>query len=440
MDMPADRPRREEYADQTPAAVIDAPRQLFAENGFFQTKVEQIAKLSRVSPATVYAQCGGKQGLLRLLMNSWTETPAVDESYQESLAADDAALVMQTLSAGYLQITRQWGDVIRVVIDVAPHDAESAAVLATAQERHNHNLTGICRHLEDIGALRDGVDARLATRIITYYYGIDGLLRTRDVFGWSLERANTWLLDNASAAVLRQRLRASGRKRRIQTRVDPPGVAREDLGPVAVSQRRLVHVAFGVVPGEVAGRVVAADRAQHLRREQDVARFDHRGQQVDAGLVVHAGVEEDVVHQQGLDRRALLPGGDAEEPAPVVGHRAAAVRDHEPQRREPAEPVPHQQLHEGGGVRVEVVRAERVRGRVARGGHVDHGRDVELDHLLVQREPVRVGQRRRGPPRAGRVRVQVAADEPELGEAAVELFDAAVERLPPVLPAVGGAA
>jgi hypothetical protein len=57
--------------------------------------------------------------------------------------------------------------------------------------------------LLDIGALRDGVDARLATRIITYYYGIDGLLRTSDVFGWSLERANTWLLANASAAVLR---------------------------------------------------------------------------------------------------------------------------------------------------------------------------------------------------------------------------------------------
>ncbi len=94
-------------------------------------------------------------------MDSWTETPAVAESYQESLAADDAVLVMQTLSAAYLQITKQWGDVIRVVIDVAPHDGEFAAVLATAQKRHNHNLTEICRHLEDIGALRDGVDARL---------------------------------------------------------------------------------------------------------------------------------------------------------------------------------------------------------------------------------------------------------------------------------------
>jgi hypothetical protein len=33
----------------------------------------------------------------------------------------------------------------------------------------------------------------MADRIITYYYGIDGPLRTRDVFGWLLERSNQWL-------------------------------------------------------------------------------------------------------------------------------------------------------------------------------------------------------------------------------------------------------
>jgi len=151
----------------------------------------------------VYAQCGGKQGLLRSLTDSWTQTQVIVESHQESLATADAALVMQTLSTAYLQITKQWGDVIRVVLDVAPHDDESGAVLATAEKRHHHNLAEICRHLEDIGALHDDVDARLATRIITFYYGIDGLLRTRDVFGWSLERSNKWLLAQASAAVLR---------------------------------------------------------------------------------------------------------------------------------------------------------------------------------------------------------------------------------------------
>src|SRR6201996_2353254 len=106
MDTPSDRSRREEYADQTRAAVIAAARQLFAENGFFQTKVEEIAKLGRVSPATVYAQCGGKQGLLRLLMDSWTQSEAVAEAYQESLAAADAGLLIHNLSAAYLQITK----------------------------------------------------------------------------------------------------------------------------------------------------------------------------------------------------------------------------------------------------------------------------------------------------------------------------------------------
>jgi AcrR family transcriptional regulator len=203
MDSPPDRPRREEYPEQTRAAVVAAARQLFAESGFFQTKVEQIARLSRVSPATVYAQCGGKHGLLRSLMDSWTQAPLIVESLRESLAADDPVLVMQTLSTAYLRITEQWGDVIQVVINVAPHDDEAGQVLATARQRHDNNLTAICRHLEDTGALRGDVDARLATRIITYYYGIDGLLRIRDVFGWSLERSNEWALAHASAAVLR---------------------------------------------------------------------------------------------------------------------------------------------------------------------------------------------------------------------------------------------
>jgi AcrR family transcriptional regulator len=206
MERPPDRPRHEEYPDQTRAAVLAAARRLFAESGFFQTRVEQIAKLSRVSPATVYAQCGGKQGLLRSLMDSWTQAPVIVEFEQKALATDDAAAVMQTLSTAYLQITEQWGDVVRVVIDVAPHDDESGVVLATAQRRHNRSLTTICRHLEDIGALRDDVDARLASRIITYYYGIDGLLRTREVFGWSLKRSNEWLLAHASAAVMRSPL------------------------------------------------------------------------------------------------------------------------------------------------------------------------------------------------------------------------------------------
>ena len=71
---PAERPRsrRDEYAEQTREAVVASARALFAERGYFATTINDIAAASRVSPGTVYQQCGGKQGLLRTLMDTWT--------------------------------------------------------------------------------------------------------------------------------------------------------------------------------------------------------------------------------------------------------------------------------------------------------------------------------------------------------------------------------
>ena len=79
-------------------------------------------------------------------------------------------------------------------------------------------------------------------------------------------------------------------------------------------------------------------------------------------------------------------------------------------------------------VGVDVVRAERVEVGVARRRDVDHRRDVELHERLVEREPVLVGERPRRPVPAGRVGIEVAADEPELLDAAAELRDRVVER------------
>src|SRR5208282_3874935 len=47
--------RREEYAQATRQAIVDAARRLFSERGYFCVKVDEIAALARVAPATVYA-------------------------------------------------------------------------------------------------------------------------------------------------------------------------------------------------------------------------------------------------------------------------------------------------------------------------------------------------------------------------------------------------
>jgi AcrR family transcriptional regulator len=198
------RPRREEYPELTRRAVLEAARQLFGERGFFQVKVDEIAAASRVSPATVYAQCGGKHGLLRSLMDTWTTDTRIGQNEQDILASDDPAIVLRKLTEGYRIMHERWSDVITIVLDVAPHDKEAATILATAQQRHRRSLAKTCRHLADIDGLRDGVDARTAARLITYFYGIDGLVRAQRVLGWPIARTNEWLLVQTSAAVLRR--------------------------------------------------------------------------------------------------------------------------------------------------------------------------------------------------------------------------------------------
>ena len=104
------------------------------------------------------------------------------------------------------------------------------------------------------------------------------------------------------------------------------------------------------------------------------------------------------------------------------------MRDDEAQRREVPEQVALQELHEGGGVGVDVVGAGRVEVAVAGAGDVDHRRHVQLDHLLEERIPGPVGERWPGPVPARRVRVQVAADEAQLRHAALQLRDGMGDR------------
>jgi hypothetical protein len=89
-----------------------------------------------------------------------------------------------------------------------------------------------------------------------------------------------------------------------------------------------------------------------------------------------------------------------------------------------------QALHEGRGVGVEVVRAGGVEAGVAAGADVHHGRDVVLDHLLVDGVPVAVAQRRAGPVAARRVGVEVDGHVAVLLDALHQFGDAGLGSTP----------
>jgi AcrR family transcriptional regulator len=195
--------RREEYAQATRQAIIDAARRLFCERGYFSTKVDEIAALARVAPATVYAVSGGKHGLLNTLIEIWAAAPIVATTIESIEAMDDPTAILRTVAATGRQIREEFGDIIRVAVATAPHDQAAFQSLAAATAQYRQAFAPIAQRLLNLGALHNGMDVNQAVDIFWFYFGYAALFTLHDDNGWSWERAEEWLCDQANCALLR---------------------------------------------------------------------------------------------------------------------------------------------------------------------------------------------------------------------------------------------
>jgi AcrR family transcriptional regulator len=195
--------RRAEYAEATRRAIIAAARELFAERGYTATKVDEVAALARVSPATVYAVAGGKQGLLHTLVDDWTQAPEVDEAYRAIEDAANADAVLNIVASTCKRMRCDWGDVMKIVLATAPLDETAAATLRTATERYRAGTLLAALRLADLNALKPGVSVRDANDVLWFYFGYSGFFTLMEDNGWSADRSEAWLREMAATAVLR---------------------------------------------------------------------------------------------------------------------------------------------------------------------------------------------------------------------------------------------
>src|SRR5262249_15366689 len=112
-------------------------------------------------------------------------------------------------------------------------------------------------------------------------------------------------------------------------------------------------------------RIYTPYRSKHLRPEQDIIQIHHLEQQLNAALVVHASIEEDITHHMLLQWWPVEHVRQAAITAPVVGHRPATMGNDEAERRKVPEQITLYELHECRGVGVDIVRTGRVEASVA---------------------------------------------------------------------------
>jgi len=195
--------RRQEYAQATQLAIVDAARSLFAQRGYFATKVEDIAVAARVAPATVYAVAGGKQGLLHTLMETWTTDPIVASTLQRISTMSDPVEVIRLTATSAREMRERFADVMRVMMTTAPHDRSVAEQLHVATTRYRKALLPISRRLHVLGALLPGTTVEHAVDVLWFYFGYSSYFTLHDDNGWSYKKAEQWLADEACRALLR---------------------------------------------------------------------------------------------------------------------------------------------------------------------------------------------------------------------------------------------
>jgi AcrR family transcriptional regulator len=195
--------RREEYAAATRQAIVDAARELFSKRGFFSTKVDEIAARARVSPATVYAVSGGKHGLLRTLIELWTGDPIIGATIAGVKTMDDPVAIVRLVAGLRRRVQEDFGDVVRVLLNTAPHDKAAAESMKAVTARCRRSFVPISRRLAELGALREELDVDQAVDLWWFYFGYSGMSTLHDENGWTYARAEEWLCREACRALLR---------------------------------------------------------------------------------------------------------------------------------------------------------------------------------------------------------------------------------------------
>jgi AcrR family transcriptional regulator len=191
--------RRQEYAAATRAAIIQAARELFAQQGFFATKVEDIAARARVAPATVYTSVGGKHALLSVLMEQLASWQPRKRTFERIAHASTSREVLAALAQGTRSTREEWADVQRVITETAPHDTAASTVHAERVKRYRSALDTV---VDGLAALEGpAFDRDRAAAVLWFYFGPSSYLPLHDDLGWSYEEAETWLLAQCEYAL-----------------------------------------------------------------------------------------------------------------------------------------------------------------------------------------------------------------------------------------------
>jgi AcrR family transcriptional regulator len=194
-------PRRKDAAEATRAAILDAARRLFVEEGYEKATVGDIAKAARVAVPTVYGSTGGKAAILAALLRPAVEDPVVGQTMAAVAALNDPVQIIEAVAAGTRSNNERHWDLVWTLYRHTLAEPCAIALDEEAKASYLTALTAVVDRLADLDALAP--DRAEAVDVLWFYLGRPGWQVMVGDRGWDFDRAQAWLAAQARRALLR---------------------------------------------------------------------------------------------------------------------------------------------------------------------------------------------------------------------------------------------
>jgi AcrR family transcriptional regulator len=207
-----DSPLRADQASVTSQAIVEAAAVLFAEKGYAAVSVDAIAKLARVSRATVFTSVGGKPALLRgafrLAFGRAAGAPELSMPLYERPRSREvrASATARSYLAAYAALCTalhsHMARIYEAIREGAHGDQEVNALWIEVNAERRRGAATIVADVKARAGLRTGLDAEQAADVVwvlndPVHFHMLVLGR-----GWSEQKFQDWLARALEAELL----------------------------------------------------------------------------------------------------------------------------------------------------------------------------------------------------------------------------------------------
>jgi AcrR family transcriptional regulator len=194
--------RRDVAAAETRREILRAARRLFAEHGYANTSVQQIAEESGVAVQTVYSSVGSKATLVLALNDLIDEEAGVEELRGELMDEGDPAQLIAKAVHLTRQLNERCGDIVRVLLSAEPAEPDAAAAVADGMRRHSQGARGLAQRLAGLGALRADVTPERAAAAFSMMTSPTSWRELTEGAGWTFDEGEAWLANSLGELLL----------------------------------------------------------------------------------------------------------------------------------------------------------------------------------------------------------------------------------------------